>query len=143
MKRSKLLAALMLAGLCGISEAEATSHRGEIKSLEKQRAHYQQEHSESMERLRELDFRARRRTIDEDDEDEVVGDDEGEMLREDAGLKIAESTPMNRDLVQEREVEAARAKVAAKEMAKIDKAIRKEKARERERRVEEEFGLPR
>jgi hypothetical protein len=134
MKHSKLFTALMLAGLCGISDVKAKSHRNEIKSLEKQRTHCQEECIESMERLRELDFRATRKAENRDNEDETIEAEEPNNVREPLNLKSEAPQPTNPNLIKQREAEAVRAKLAAHELARIDKALRKQKARERERR---------
>lgn len=141
MKTSKWIAALALAGLFGITEAEAKSHKGEIKSLEKQRAQLQAEHRESRDRLKELNHRVGRKVVENDDEpDEWESDaDSDETEVRDEEFKRVGSDRIDADLIKEREAEAARAKAAAKEMARIDKAIRREKARERLEREREGF----
>jgi hypothetical protein len=139
MKHSKLLTALMLAGLCGISEVKAKSHRHEIKALEKQRAHLQAEHSESVARLRELGARVGRKAAEQDDEvegadDEGIVSDESEEISDAAEFKSVQSQSVDPEVAREREAEALRVKEAAKELARLDKAIRRQKAREREGR---------
>lgn len=88
-----------------------------------------------MERLRELNIRAARKAGNRDaEEDELIDADETNNIREPLAPKSAVPEPINPDLIKERETESARAKLAAQELARIDKALRKQKARERERR---------
>jgi hypothetical protein len=125
--------------LCGISEVKAKSHRNEIKALEKQRAHLQEEHSESVARLRELSGRIGRKAADrEDDAEGVDVDNDGsaggqsEKVEEVVVFKSVQAQSVSSpEVAREREAVGLRAKVAAKELARIERAIRKQRARER------------
>ena len=156
MKASKLLAMLVLAGFCGTSEAQARSHKSEIQRLEKQRAEHVEAHREAKERLSELlsefDCRINSRAAAvkaesrmrpapfeaAEVEDEAPDAWENEVVPVHGNWAAAEQEirsfnwdVRNPDLIRERELEEARMREAAREIVKIDKAIRKEKARER------------
>ena len=152
MKASKLLAMLVLAGFCGTSEAQARSHKSEIQRLEKQRAEHVEAHREAKERLSELDSRINSRAAAvkaesrmrpapfeaAEVEDESPDAWENEVVPVHGNWAAAEQEirsfnwdVRNPDLIRERELEEARMREAAREIVKIDKAIRKEKARER------------
>ena len=139
MKKTKLLAALMLVSLCGISDAEAKSHKSEIKNLERHRAQFQAECRESKERLKELsDLRRSRKTdnwiVEQFDDEEI--DTEVETRREPVHRE-----KNNPELRKERAAERARIKLAAMEMEKIDRAIRKEKELERLERERKSYSF--
>ena len=156
MKASKLLAMLVLAGFCGTSEAQARSHKSEIQRLEKQRAEHVEAHREAKERLSELlieldsriNSRAAAVTAESrmrpapfeaaEVEDEAQDAWESDVVPLHGNWAAAEQEirsfnwdVRNPDLIRERELEEARMREAAREIVKIDKAIRKEKARER------------
>ena len=156
MNASKLLAMLVLAGFCGTSEAQARSHKSEIQRLEKQRAEHVEAHREAKERLSELlsefDCRINSRAVTVkaeskmrpapfeavEVEDEAPDAWENEVVPVHGNWAAAEQEirsfnwdVRNPDLIREREAEEARMREAAREIVKIDKAIRKEKARER------------
>jgi hypothetical protein len=136
MKKTKLLAALMLASLCGVSEAEAKWHKSEIKHLERQKKEVREEFKESHERLKELG----------DAKPAGVASDNWttEEVEEDASAVEAGNWRYHRDpaplrrvvsgSVKERQIQRARMKMAAMELEKIDRSIRKEKEQERAER---------
>jgi hypothetical protein len=149
MKASKLLAMLAFAGLCGTAETQARSHKYEIKHLEKQRAERLEEHREAKERVTELNSQmnfgvalqpesrsnvATFVTADADEARDTIEDDIRYSGEEWTGVqKIPNLNWQAKDseLIRERELEQARMREAAREIARIDKAIRKQKARER------------
>ena len=148
MKASKLLAVLAFAGLCGTAETQARSHKYEIKHLEKQRAERLEEHREAKERINELtsqtnfgvalqpESRLDAATFVTADTDATAdaNDDTDSASREWTGAqRIPNLNWQARDsqLIRDREMEEARMREAAREIARIDKAIRKQKARAR------------
>ena len=149
MKASKLWALLAFAGLCGTMETQARSHKYEIKHLEKQRAERLEEHGEARERLNELNSQmnfgvalqpegrlevATFVTADAAEAPEAIEDDIESAGEEWTGApKIPNVNWQAKDseLIRERELEQARMREAAREIARIDKAIRKQKAHER------------
>jgi hypothetical protein len=149
MKASKLLALLAFAGLCGTAETQARSQKYEIKHLEKQRAERLEEHREAKERVTELNSQmnfgvalqpesrldvATFVTADADEARDTIEDDLEFAGEDRTGVqKIPNLNWQEKDseLIRERELEQARMREAAREIARIDKAIRKQKARER------------
>lgn len=140
MKASRLLAILAFAGICGASETQARSHRFEIKHLEKQRAERIEAHREAKERLNELNSRMSFKAAAEaaEIEEEAPGALENKTVPVDGNWAVAEQEIRNfnwkvtePDLIRERELEESGMRSTAREIAEIDKAIRKEKARER------------
>lgn len=148
MKASKLLAVLAFAGLCGTAETQARSHKYEIKHLEKQRAERLEEHREAKERINELTSQtnfgvalqpesrldvATFVTADTDATEDANDDTESAGREWTGAQRIPNLNWQARDsqLIRDREMEEARMREAAREIARIDKAIRKQKARER------------
>ena len=141
---------LVLAGFCGTSEAQARSHKSEIQRLEKQRAEHVEAHREAKEvnwilgsipetaavkaesRMRPAPFEAAEVEDEAPDawENEVVPV-HGNWAAAEQEIRSFNWDVRNPDLIRERELEEARMREAAREIVKIDKAIRKEKARER------------
>ena len=150
MKTSKLLAMLAFAGLCGTSETQARSHKFEIKHLERHRAERLEEHREAKERLDELNFGSsftaaadaessmrlsRFVTVDMDgnSSDTIETGSVSVLGNEKAEQEVAGSNWQVKDpqLIRERELEEARMRDAAREIAKLNREIRKQKARQR------------
>ena len=144
---------LALAGLCGISDSQARSHKIEIKHLKKQRAEKEAEHKEAKERLNELSHRAQAETLVETQRalqfaqpnaiaeeieqrawDDIAVSTRGNWASAEKEIRASNWQVKTPALIREREAEAARLHDAAKEMARIDKAIRKQKALERRER---------
>ena len=149
MKASRLLAVLAFAGLCGTAETQARSHKHEIKHLEKQRAERVEDHREAKERLNELTSQTNFGvalqpesrleestfvTVDTDGSPDTTEDDfvsAGEEWTSAQKIPNLNWQAKDSELIRKREVEEARLREAAREIARIDKAIRKQKARER------------
>ena len=149
MKASKLLALLAFAGLCGTTETQARSHKYEIKHLEKQRAERLEEHREAKERVTELNSQmnfgvalqpesrsdvATFVTADAEEARDTIEDDIDYAAEDWTDVQKIPNLNWHAndsELIRERELEQARMREAAREIARIDKAIRKEKARER------------
>ena len=130
MKSSKLLAMLALAGLCGATETQARSHKSEVKRLEKERAASLEAHREARERLDELTSKPSLAVETADTfHDEIVSTHQHWTLQKDLPNV---NWPTNSELSREREREEARMREAAREIERIDKAI-KQKAGERRR----------
>lgn len=133
---------LAFAGLCGTAETQARSHKFEITHLEKQRAEILQVHREAKERLDELSSHvtlgvsvAAENLADGDDEVAATFENQTVFAQEPhvsrANIPNLNWVVKDTDLVRERESEEIRMREAAREIARIDKAIRKQKARER------------
>ena len=140
---------LAFAGLCGTAETQARSHKYEIKHLEKQRAQCLEEYREAKERVVELTSQtnfdvalqpesrldvATFVTADADEAPDTIEDHFASAGKEWTGAqRIPNLNWQARDsqLIRDREMEEARMREAAREIARIDKAIRKQKARAR------------
>jgi hypothetical protein len=149
MKASKLLALLAFAGFCGTAETHARSHKFEIKQLEKLRAERVEAHREAKERLEELssavvfkdaadpEIRIRPAPFEAADiEEEASRTFEHDTIPRgnwvsDHEMRNGNWEVRSPDEIREREIEEAKMREAAREIARIDKAIRKEKARAR------------
>jgi hypothetical protein len=141
MKASKLLAMLAFAGLCGTAETQARSHKFEIKHLEKQRAELLEVHREARERLDELSSHVTLgvsvEAEDLEGEDEVAATFGSQtVFAHEPQVSKAQIPNLNwqvkdSELVRARELAEIRMREAAREIARIDKAIRKQRARER------------
>ena len=148
MKASKLLAMLAVAGFCGTAESHARSYKLEIKQLEKERVERVEEYREAKERVDELSsgisfnaggdgecgMRASGFVMAEGDDEllEVFGDEV--VSAHEGGNSGGEKDALNinwkvsdPEVIRERELEEERMRAAAREIAKIDKAIRKQK----------------
>lgn len=142
MKASKLIAMLAVAGLCGTVETQARAQKFEIKHLEKQRTGLIEEHREAKERISELSGPA---TFGVSVEAEILaeGGDEVSKAFEDqmvfahepraSRTKIPNLNWQLKDSeqIRERELVELKMREAAREIARIDKTIRKQTARER------------
>ena len=144
MKASKVLALLAFAGLCGAAETQARSHKFEIKHLEKQRAERIEEHREARERINELNSQINFDVVIEADTQPrsapfvtVEADDEAPGAYENEIVFAHENIPFEKDipnlnwqmkdpeLIRQRELEEMKVRETAREIARLDKAIRK------------------
>jgi hypothetical protein len=143
MKASKLLAILAFAGFCGTSETQARSHKFEIKHLEKQRAERVEAHREAKERFNELNRQINFKAAETkgrmrpapfeavETEDDAPDISKTKPLAHENWAGSEHELPnfnwnvINPDLIRERELEEARMRATAREIAQIDKAIRK------------------
>lgn len=140
MKASKLLALLAFAGLYGTAETQARSQKVEIKHLEKQRAERLEEHREARERINELNSQihfgvvaeaANRSnasafvTAETDYEATIETDIVSSYDSFEHDIPNLNCQVPNSELIRQRELEEIRMREAAREIAKIDKAIRK------------------
>jgi len=141
MKASKLLALLAFAGLCGTAETQARSQRFGIKHLEKERAERLDEHREAKERINELNSQINFGVAGGAEsrlsaptlfmaqcDDDVV--ENNTAFAHDNSVFEQELPSLNwqvRDprLIRERALEEMKMREAAREIARIDKAIRK------------------
>jgi hypothetical protein len=121
MRKSKLLVMLALAGFCGTTQTQARSNKSEIKHLEKQRAHLQDTYLESKERLRELEL--------QNGWEQKTDSTHGNWASVEKQIQSLNWDVTDSELHREREKHEAKMREAAREMARLDKAIRK-KARE-------------
>jgi hypothetical protein len=136
MKSSKLLAMLALAGFCGTSQTQARSQKIEIKRLEKQRVHWEQAYRESKDRVRELDSGITPRSIEaanfggeEIDSWKLhTGSSDGNWDRAETAIRNCNWNVKRPELIRQRDLEEALMRKAAREMADIDKAIKKKTA---------------
>jgi hypothetical protein len=138
MKAPKIFVLLALAGFCSATHSQARSHKFEIKHLERQRAERLEEHREAKERLNELssattfetsaaDATRLSRFVSADIDDESTG-----VVSSPGPASIEHNWQVkNPDLIRQRELEESRMREAAREIAKLDTQIRKQKARER------------
>jgi hypothetical protein len=150
MKASKLLALLAFAGLCGTAETDARSHKFEIKHLEKQRAERIEEHREARERINELNSQINLGVaikagttsgattfVMAETDGEAPGTSEYDTVSAHENWMFEQEIPnlnwqvSDSELIRQRELEELRMRETAREIARIDKAIRKQKARER------------
>jgi hypothetical protein len=150
MKASKLLALLAFAGFCGTAGTHARSHKFEIKHLEKLRAERVEAHREAKERLEELNSGINFRDAADAEIRMRPAPFEPADIEEEASRTFEHDTipghgnwvsghemrngnweARSPDEIREREIEEAKMREAAWEIARIDKAIRKEKARAR------------
>ena len=144
MKASKLLALLALAGLCGTAETQARSHKFEIKHLQKERDERIEEHREARERVDELNSQINFGVIGETESRLAAatfvtaeGDDETPDTFENDSVSVHENwnfeqlttnvnwQARNPQLIRERELEEMRMREVAREIDRIDRAIRK------------------
>jgi len=141
MRASKFLALLALAGLYGTAETQARSHKFEIKHLEKQRAERLEEHREAKERISELNSQINFGAADRAENGLsaatfVMAEGDDDTFETDIAFahdnSVFEQAMPNvnwhaRDpqLIRERELEELRLRETAREIARIDRAIRK------------------
>jgi hypothetical protein len=134
MKASKLLALLAFAGLYGTTETQARSHKFEIKHLEKQRAERLEEHREARERINELNSETRLGAaliVTADAGDAAADMFENQIVFAHENSPIEQQIPnMNWNvtdsmLSRQRKLEEIRMRQTAREIARIDKAMRK------------------
>ena len=133
MKASKLLALLALAGFCSTTESQARSHKFEIKHLERQRAERLEEHREARDRLNELSSATTFETPTADEmrlSQFVTADTDDEESTDVSSHPFEHNNhPKDPELIRERELHESRMREAAREIARLDAQIRKQKAR--------------